>query len=182
VIIPLAATTRLRRGSFTILGLLAASFLTPVPQVVAGGPFWSRAVPPPQGSGGFVTTGRLVTRPQSTLNSSGRLGTFYPTPYLMVRGNAPAGGGYSPLGSFGDSTLSMYGPLSPFRPITAPVWTYSRGYDGRVIVRPGTSFSTPNAPSMTNVVYPTQSTNYFGFRESGSPPWYSNAINWIDQN
>src|SRR4051812_30652555 len=27
------------------------------------------------------------------------LGTFYPTPSLMVRGNWPAGGGYSPLGS-----------------------------------------------------------------------------------
>src|SRR5580693_1558854 len=43
------------------------------------------------------------------------LGTFYPTPYLMVRGNWPAGGGYSPLGIYGDASMAVYGPLSPFR-------------------------------------------------------------------
>ena len=40
------------------------------------------------------------------------LGTFAPTPYLMVRGNWPAGGGYSPLDTYGDMTLPLYGPLS----------------------------------------------------------------------
>src|SRR5690242_13100277 len=42
------------------------------------------------------------------------LGTFYRTPYIFTRGNAPAGGGYSPLGAFGDATMSLYGPFSAF--------------------------------------------------------------------
>jgi hypothetical protein len=114
--------------------------------------------------------------------AAGPLGTFYPTPYIWTRGNAPAGGGYSPLGQFGDTTMALYGPLSAFRFTSAPVLTYSRGYDGRPVVAPGTSFSTPNLPALTPVVYPTQATNYFGFRRSGAPPWWPNAINWIDQN
>jgi hypothetical protein len=100
----------------------------------------------------------------------------------MVRGNAPAGGGYSPLGQFGETTLSLYGPLSSFRFTSAPVLTYTRGYDGRAVLAPGTSFSTPNLPDLTNVVYPTQASNFYGFRQSGTPPSWPNAINWIDQN
>lgn len=110
------------------------------------------------------------------------LGTFARTPYLFVRGNGPAGGGYSPLGEFGDASMSIYGPLSSFRMTSAPVLTYSRGYDGRTVVAPGTSFSTPNLPSLTPVVYPTQATNYYGPKQSGTPPWWANGMNWIDQN
>jgi len=117
-----------------------------------------------------------------TINSAGRLGTFYPTPYLMVRGNAPAGGGYSPLGEYGNTTLSMYGPLSSFRMTSAPVATYSRGYDGRTVVVPGTSFSAPNYPQLTPVINPTQGSYYYGFRQSGTPPSWQNGINWLDQN
>lgn len=146
----------------------------------AGGPYFRRPSTPTAPV--YEPTAGRVARVSPAQNDSGGLGTFYPTPYLMVRGNAPAGGGYSPLGSFGDTTLSIYGPISSFRPITAPVWTYSRGYDGQPVIRPGTSVSTPNEPSMTNVVYPTQSTYYYGFRDSGSPPWFANGINWIDQN
>jgi len=123
-------------------------------------------------------TARVVASPRR----SGALGTFVATPYMFVRGNGPAGGGYSPLGEFGDSTMALYGPLSGLRATSAPVLTYTRGYHGTTAVVPGTSFSTPNLPGLTPVVYPTQATNYFGFRRSGEPPWWPNAINWIDQN
>src|SRR3954453_10087211 len=73
-------------------------------------------------------------------------GTFYPTPYMTVRGNAPTGGGYSPLGIYGESTMALYGPLSSLRSTAAPLITYSRGYDGRTVILEGTSFSTPNLP------------------------------------
>ena len=112
----------------------------------------------------------------------GTLGTFYPTPYIFVRGNGTAGGGYSPLGVFGDQTMVLYGPISALRSTAAPVMTYSRGYDGRTVVAPGTSFSTPNFPALTPVIYPTQANDYFGFRTSGNPPWWQNGINWVDQN
>ena len=110
------------------------------------------------------------------------LGTFYPTPTMFVRGNFPTGGGYSPLNSFGSQTLVIYGPLSALRATAAPVQTYARGYDGRPVILEGTSFSTPNLPGATPVVYPTQATYYYGPRESRIPPWWPNAINWIDQN
>lgn len=112
----------------------------------------------------------------------GTLGTFYPTPSVFVRGNGTAGGGYSPLGAFGDQTMVMYGPLSVFRSTSAPVLTYTRGYDGRTVVAPGTSFSSPNQPELSPVVYPTQANAYYGFRVSGDPPRWQNAINWLDQN
>jgi hypothetical protein len=110
------------------------------------------------------------------------LGTFYPSPYLMVRGNWPAGGGYSPLGIYGDASMALYGPLSPLRSYTAPVLTYERGYDGRLMPREATSFSTPNRPDLTPVVYPTQANYYYRIRESGEPPWWSSGADWIDQN
>jgi hypothetical protein len=110
------------------------------------------------------------------------LGTFYPSPYLMVRGNWPAGGGYSPLGIYGDASMAVNGPLSPFRTYTAPVVTYARGYDGRPVAIEGTSFSTPNRPEITPVVYPTQANYFYRIREPGDPPWWANGMDWIDQN
>ena len=110
------------------------------------------------------------------------LGTFYPTPVITVRGNAPAGGGYTAFGQYGEGTLALYGPLSPLRATAAPVVAYSRGYDG--VARPtiGTSFSYPNLPELSPVVYPTRANVFGGFRESGTPPWWDAAHNWIDQN
>lgn len=110
------------------------------------------------------------------------LGTFAPTPYIMVRGNFPAGGGYSPIGLYGDTTLSLYGPLSALRATTAPVRTYTRGYDGRTFVTEGTATSYPNLPPLSPVIYPTKATNFWGFRESTTPPWWTSGTNWIDQN
>ncbi|MGO9465749.1 MAG: hypothetical protein ACLQVF_16545 [Isosphaeraceae bacterium] len=136
------------------------------------GDVWVRRSPGPV----VVTRARPAYAPTSTL------GTFYPTPYMVVRGNDPVGGGYSPLGIYGDQTMSLYGPFSPLRSRTAPVRTYVRGYDGRIYVSEGTSFSNPNLPDLSPVVYPTEANNYFGPRVSRTPPWWSNAMNWIDQN
>src|SRR5689334_15320802 len=96
-----------RRSALAVLLMLGAA-----PRAEAGRPF-TRAGQP---RGTVVTpSARVVPAPGATLNSYGRLGTFYPTPYMMVRGNAPAGGGYSPLGEYGETTLSLYGPLSSLR-------------------------------------------------------------------
>ena len=110
------------------------------------------------------------------------LGTFYPDPYIIVRGNAPVGGGYTAFGRAGDQTLALYGPLSPLRAVAAPVVAYQRGYDG--VARPtiGVGFSYPNLPELGPVVYPTRANVFSGFRESGTPPWWDGAHNWIDQN
>jgi hypothetical protein len=89
----------------------------------------------PSGGGATVSVHAARVAP-GAVNNYGRLGSFYPTPYLMVRGNAPAGGGYSPLGTFGETSMTLYGPLSPYRMTTAPVLTYTRGYDGRIVVAP----------------------------------------------
>jgi hypothetical protein len=112
----------------------------------------------------------------------GPLGTFAPTPMLIIRGDVPTGSGFSPLGQSGDTAMSIYGPMSPFRAMAAQVMTYSRGYDGQVVAIPGTSFSTPNQPALSSVVYPTQMTNYYGPRTLKSPPWWASGDGWIDQN
>jgi hypothetical protein len=110
-----------------------------------------------------------------------RLGTFYPTPAIVVQGNYPAGGGFSPMGMFGDQGLSLYGPLSSLRTTTAPTVTYTRGYDG--VVRPveGIATSYPNLPLLSPVAYPTRANYYYAPRIRDNPAVES-AINWIDQN
>jgi hypothetical protein len=109
------------------------------------------------------------------------LGTFYPTPAIVYQANYPAGGGYAPLGIFGDAAMSVYGPFSAFRPTTAPVLTYTRGYDG--VVRQGESISTsyPNLPVLSPVAFPTRANYYYAPRLRDNPAQDS-AINWIDQN
>jgi hypothetical protein len=72
--------------------------------------------------------------------------------------------------------------LSAFRPTTAPVLTYTRGYDGRTRLTEGFSFSNPNLPALSPVRYPTEGNYYYGPRVVRTMPWGSNAINWIDQN
>jgi hypothetical protein len=124
----------------------------------------------------------VVARPRPVYARSATLGTFMPTPYMVVRGNNPLGGGYSPLGIYGDQTLTLYGPISTLRGRTAPLRNYVRGYDGRIYVSEGNSFSNPNLPELSPVIYPSEANNYFGPRVSRTPPWWSNAINWIDQN
>ena len=154
-------------------GILAGSFaalLIVSPHADAGDWFGKRRFAP------------VPTYQRISAVTPGPLGTFTPTPMLMIRGDSPTGGGYSPLGQSGDVTMSIYGPTSPFRAIAAPVLTYTRGYNGELIPTVGNSFSTPNFPTLSPVVYPTQRSNYYGPRVLKSPPWLSNGDGWIDQN
>lgn len=126
-----------------------------------------------------VPTVRPVVAPAP---SPAPLGTFYPSVIMRVRADFPTGDGYSPLETFGDTSLDIYGPLSGLRGNAAPVMTYVRGYDGRTAVVEGTSFSTPNLPNATPVVYPTPATYYYRIRDNSIPPSWPKATNWIDQN
>ena len=130
-----------------------------------------------------VTTTSTQTR-VAGLAPSPMLGTFYPDPPpLNVRGNFEAGGGYSPLGTYGDSAANIIGPLSSFREVAAPVLTYERGYDGAYRPGVGTSFSSPNFPSASPaVVYPTRANARNAGRRMSTPPQWDSGINWIDLN
>ncbi len=142
----------------------------------AGWPFSRRAAVPTR----VVTP--TVSRPVIRDAPSPMLGTFYPEPYVYVRGNMNAGGGYSPLGEYGYNAMSLYGPLSDYRRVSAPIVTYNRGYDGSVRPVVGTSFSNPNLRAKEPVIYPTRGNYFYGFRNTGTPPWWDSPINWIDQN
>jgi hypothetical protein len=121
-------------------------------------------------------------RPVPVLSTNTTLGIFRPTPYIMVRGNFPVGGGYSPSLA-GDGSMALYGPFSPFRATTASVLTYVRGYDGQIRLSEATAFSYPNLPALSPVIYPTEASNYYAPRLNRTPPSQSsNAMNWIDQN
>lgn len=164
-------TRRARRLAFA-LALSAGAGLILEPGAEAGAHRRVRA------QSSYVPTSQVAGNAPTPM-----LGSFYGTPYMTVRGNFPAGSGYSPLGQYGDNTLSLYGPLSPLRSTAAPVLVYGRGYDGRPTVRNGTTFSTPNLPEISPVVYPTRMNSaYWGFRRSGSPPEWDNGANWLDQN
>jgi hypothetical protein len=173
-----------RTGSRLALGLLLAFGA----EANAGWPFARprRSESPlpvyPTSNAVIVDPPRIVATSANATAPTPMLGTFYPTPYMSVRGNAPTGGGYSPLGTYGDQNLVLYGPLSSLRASSAPVLTYVRGYDGVVYPTQGTAISYPNLPPASRVVYPTRGSSFYGFRESGTPPWWSNAANWIDQN
>ncbi len=110
------------------------------------------------------------------------LGTFYPDNVVNIRGNFEAGGGYSPLGTYGDTAATLYGPLSAFRTKAAPVTTYQRGYNGAIVPSQGTSFSTPNQPALSPVVYPWRGNVPNAPRNVGTPPQWDSGINWIDLN
>ena len=154
--------TRFRANWQIGLGVLALVGCV-APRTVAGDGPWGRA------RVAYPTAYPARPCPTPTL------GTFEPTPYMWVNGNSPAGGGVSPLGQFGDTNLSIYGPLSSLRSIAAPLQIYQRGYDGRVTVQEATSFSYPNLPSVGPVIYPTEATNYYGFRQSRTPPWFKSG-------
>jgi hypothetical protein len=126
----------------------------------------------------------VVTRakPCPAPASNTTLGIFRPTPSIMVIGNDHVDAGYAPLGIYGDQTMSLYGPFSALRGATAPVLTYVRGYDGQLRPVEAASFSYPNLPSLSPVIYPTEANYYYAPRVSRTPPWWSNPIYWIDQN
>jgi hypothetical protein len=157
----------------------ACFFLVFLPTVGTMGTAW--ADPPPRRHGRklIVNRARPVIVPNPAAPTT--LGIFRPTPTLTIRGNDPVGGGYSPLGIYGDQTMALYGPFSPLRPATAPVLTYTRGYDGEVRLTEGLSSSYPNLPALSPVVYPTEANYYYAPRYLMSPREPKSAINWIDQ-
>lgn len=130
-----------------------------------------------------ATASRPVVPTARVVNNvyAGRLGTFNPTPAILVQGNYPVSSGYSPLGIYGEQTMSLYGPFSSLRTTTAPVQVYSRGYDG--VIRPGTAISTsyPILPALSPVAYPTRSNHYYAPRVRENPAEKS-AYMWLDQN
>ncbi len=97
------------------------------------------------------------------------LGTFMPTPAVTIGGAYPVAGGYSPMGIYGDQTMALYGPFSPFRSVTAPVVVYSRGYDGVIRPAQGVASSYPNLPILSPVVYPTRANHYYVAEDHGGP-------------
>lgn len=159
------------------LALVVASLVTIGSDSYAGSPPRRRVLAP---------TANLATVPvgfdRNANAPTPMLGTFYPTPYIVVRGDGPTGGGYSPLGQYGLGTTTLYGPISAYRATTAPVRVYSRGYDGRVIEREGTTFSTPYRPEASPVVYPTPNSYYYRPRRPNISPDFPSPINWLDQN
>lgn len=109
------------------------------------------------------------------------LGSFYPSTSLVAGESYPLGPGYAGTDT-GQNNLSLYGPLSALRAQTVVVPTYTRGYDGRTYVGRGVTFSYPNLPPVSPVVYPTQMTRTPGIRGVSVPPGWPRAVNWIDQN
>jgi hypothetical protein len=161
-------STALILAASAILGAMAAT-------ANAEGPFRRRPRP-------AIETA-TTTRPEDQVAPSPMLGSFRPSNYVTVRGNGVVGGGYSPLGQFGrEQSLSVYGPLSAFREISAPVTTVVRGYNGIPVVARGTSFSNPNQPTLSPYVYPTRASQYSALRFQSTPPQWDKAILWIDQN
>lgn len=127
---------------------------------------------------------RALAPAAAVLTPDRPLGTFYPEPYLSVRGDHQSGGaGYSPSGMYGaNNSLDVYGPLSAYRATTAPLTVYSRGYDG--VVRPGTAatFTTPNLPRSSPFAYPTRANFRGGFPPDSPASTWPSAINALDMN
>lgn len=123
---------------------------------------------------------RVIVAPPPA-SGVGMMGSFYPDRYLYYGGDVNPNSGYFPLGMYGGNTMSLDGPLSNYRSTSAPVLTYTRGYDGAYRPSMATSFSYPNLPVLSPVVYPTRSNFFYGPRQSKLPQW-QRATNWIDQN
>ena len=163
--------TRPRPSSF--LGFLLVSAVAV--QALAGGPFERRR-------GRVVETVRIVG-PRDRVAPTGMLGTFNPTPLVVIGSNSSTFGGFSPIGFYGrENSLNVYGPLSAFRETSAPVNTVVRGYNGIPTAIRGTTYSNPNLPDLSPVVYPTRASNYSALRYQGTSPYRDRAYMWIDQN
>ena len=160
-------------AALTLVGMV---LIIQGPSVEAGGKLFRRR-------GRAVVETVAAPRPEDRLAPSPMLGTFRATPYIFVRDNGVAGGGYSPGGSFGrETSLTVYGPLSAFREISAPVNTIVRGYNGAPTLVEGTSFSNPNQPTLSPVIYPTRASNYSALKFQDTPPQRDKGLMWIDQN
>ena len=143
--------------------------------VWAGPPRWrSRNLPPAP-----VTP----IRAKDQVAPNNMLGTFRSTPAITVRGNGVIGGGYSPIGMYGENNaMTLYGQFSSLRETAAPVNTVVRGYNGVSTLVEGTSYSTPFQPELSPIKYPTRASNFAAPRGPGIAPRTGNGIMWVDQN
>jgi hypothetical protein len=165
-----------RWGTLGVLAVLLALSANPAS---AGGWFKRRAATRVVAGAELAPTSY---NPANANAPSPMLGTFYPTPYIVVSATGPTGSGYAPLGQYGLNNLQTYGPTSAFRAKSAPVRIYSRGYDGVVYEGEGTSFSTPFYPPGSPVIYPTPASDYYRPRGRASLPTEYGAQFWVDQH
>lgn len=169
--------------AFAVVLVVCAGF-----EVRAQGPWPPGAIVAP-GPPVRVAPGAVIARPpvthasETAIRPPGRLlGTFYPEPTVNIMGSNDVRGGYAPLDMYGLTPLALYGPTSVYRVKTAPVLTYTRGYDGLLRPSVGVSLSYPNYPIASPVVYPTRANSTVRPLSSRVPPWWQNAQNWLDQN
>ncbi len=163
---------RLLRRSSLLAFMLIASIAG---QALAGDPYTRRR--------GRVVETVGAGQPRDRVAPTGMLGTFNPTPLVAIGSNSSTFGGFSPIGFYGrENSLNVYGPLSAFRETSAPVNTVVRGYDGIPTAVRGTTYSNPNLPGLSPVVYPTRASNYSALRYQGTSPYRDRAYTWIDQN
>ena len=155
-------------GSASLILLLGADL------ALAGGPTRRRD---------RVVREAAAVRPENQVIASGMLGTFQSTPVITVRGNGVIGGGYSPIGLYGENNaMTLFGPFSSLRQTSAPVNTVVRGYNGVASQAEATSFSNPFQPDLSPVKYPTRVSNYDAPRGPGILPRTGSGIMWVDQN
>lgn len=110
------------------------------------------------------------------------LGSFYPNPVLWVAGTNSVGRGYAPIEGNSGQSLELYGPLSAFRATAMPVQTYSRGYDGRLMIIQGTSLGYPNRPGLSPNLNPAVGSRFPRWPNPHGPMWWQTGQNWVDQN
>ena len=160
----------------TLTLAISAFFALEGASAEAGGKLFRRRAQP-------VVETVAAPRPDNRVAPSPMLGTFQPTPYLRVGSVGLGGGGNSPFGGYArEQSLTVYGPLSAFRQVAAPVNTVVRGYDGAPTVVEGIGFSNPFQPTLSPFVYPTRANNYSALRYQATPPQLDRGIMWIDQN
>jgi hypothetical protein len=150
--------------------LLALSVAGLASSVEAGDHFFRR-------QGRQVRETMTTSRPEDQVAPSPMLGSFRPSSYVLVGSNPQIAGGYGR-----ENSLAVYGPMSAFRSVAAPVQTVVRGYDGVPVVVEGTAFSTPNLPVLSPVVYPSRASNYSALRFQTTPPQLDRGGMWIDHN
>jgi hypothetical protein len=161
-----------------------------LPALLLASGLWTMVTHPAE-AGGLLRKRARVVAPRSVyvptvapIPAQGypMLGTFYPTPYMTVGGQGPITGGYTPFGRPAEWSLTLNGPLAATRSTAAPITRYVRGYDGRVYATPAVSTSYPFEPDIAPVVYPTRASYFYGFRQTGTPPWWDRGEGWVDLN
>lgn len=105
---------------------------------------------------------------------------FFPTPMVILQGNLDTGPGYSPLGLYGDTTMSDYGPFSVYRAQTTNLVVRTRGYDGLYRTSFGVTETYPNFTLPGMISAPNRRSDFFKPRGPAGTRVPGDAINWLD--